>query len=263
MKAPTFGSDPEIFVVNANGGIACPVEMLPRPKEVLNLGPEGGVNRDGIAFELNPAPSSDPAVVAANMAKLLQIGVGRLSDAGLHIVQSLSATIDDDMPPDAYEFGCNPDYNAYTKEEYRCKLNPRKYLKRFAGGHISMGIDIPMTFDQVCELVKLFDFYAGLRALFYIPRDEVENAVERRLSYGAAGCFRHKNHLVEYRTPDSSWLWATGAYEEICSGMFLAFEAFMSGKRIAKPKTLRVAINNCDLHLARVLIQSQEVICPP
>lgn len=257
-----FGADPEIFVVNENGEISCPISILPIAKEVNIIARGGGVNRDGIAFELNPAPSEIPAEVALNMSDILLAGAQKLSLAGLKVIKSLGVTIRENMPPDAYQFGCDPDYNAYTKGMNRCKLNPKKYLKRFAGGHISMQLPVEPSFDQVCDIVKLMDFFVGLPSLFLIPDSEREAAVERRKSYGAAGCFRWKveDRIIEYRTPDASWLWHDGAYERLCIGMRRAFEEFVVGLRVIDSKPLRQAINTCDLKLATILLDTQGVL---
>lgn len=122
-----------------------------------------------------------------------------------------------------------------------------------------MQLPVTPSFDQVCEIVKLMDFFVGLPSLFLVPDSERESAIERRKSYGAAGCFRWKpaDSIIEYRTPDASWLWHEGAYERLCHGMRRAFEEFVQGTYVKDAKPLRDAINTCDTRLATILLDTQ------
>lgn len=253
-----FGGDPEVFVQTQNGVIACPVALLKEPKKVVKVGNHGGFNRDGMAFELNPAPSTSPEEVMANMLKLLTDGILSLSKAGLGITKKIGVDIQAipiqqalDLPNDVWELGCEPDYDAYSGQYNIVNVDPRIYTKRFAGGHITMQIGA-LPFADVCEVVKLFDYHAGL---YSIRWSDLPDSIERRRTYGRAGAFRyhHENGIVEYRTPDAGWLWNNG-YVEMCNRMAKAFQDFQSGVRLTNPSTIIRAINECDKETAQKII---------
>jgi len=249
----TWGADPELFVTNEAGIPVPPVQLLPNVKVVTSFGEEGGVNRDGIAFELNPAPSTDPYSVSNRMHKLLQVGMQRMAEVGLKAIRNVEVTIGQGLEPDVYEFGCSPDFNAYTRSQNRVPVDPAKYMLRHAGGHITMGLPegVNLKWEEVCELVKLFDYWAGLRSLQWSQ----SGSAERRKVYGAAGCFRwnEEKRIVEYRTPDAGWLW-NQAYPTLCTRMEHAFCQFVAGVKLAKPKAVVNAINTCNWEMAQGLM---------
>lgn len=100
------------------------------------------------------------------------------------------------MSDQAQEFGCEPDYNAYTYEENSVsKGNP---LLRTAGGHIHVGFDNPNP-DTSNKIVRAMDLYLGLPSILLDPD------TERRKMYGKAGAFRLKKYGVEYRVLSTFW----------------------------------------------------------
>jgi hypothetical protein len=155
------------------------------------------------------------------------------------------------LPGDCFELGCDPDYSAYTRHANRVSVNPRKYTKRFAGGHISVQIEQGLPFNDVCELVKLFDRYAGLHSI----RWSVPESLERRRTYGKAGAFRWKPRMgiVEYRTPDAGWLWNDG-YEIMCNLLTRAYHEWKTGIRLRNPQMVIKAINGCDKTVAAQIL---------
>jgi hypothetical protein len=260
MYSPiAFGSDPETFVAHSDGVISAPFELIPAPKEIVLKGEHGGYNRDGMALELNPEASSNPKEVVGHMLQLLTDGSSLLKQFGLTITNKIGmdiANLPDHvrniLPSDCFELGCDPDYSAYTRRVNRVRVDPKKYTKRFAGGHISVQIERGVPFEEVCELVKLFDRHAGLYSL----RWSVRESLERRKTYGKAGAFRWKpeDGIVEYRTPDAGWLWNDG-YEAMCSLLTKAYHEWRIGIRLRKHQTIVRAINECDKTTAQQILQ--------
>jgi hypothetical protein len=100
------------------------------------------------------------------------------------------------LHPQASHIGCEPDFNAYTSNMRRVKLEEMKTL-RCAGGHIHVSFeeeadpirnpDGVITSESRVLLVKALDVYLGLPSLVF-DKDMV-----RRGLYGKPGMFRPKS----------------------------------------------------------------------
>jgi hypothetical protein len=99
--------------------------------------------------------------------------------------------------PAAFEFGCEPDYNAWTKDK-----NPRPSATdknlRSCGGHIHIGFK---GLDPH-EVIKAMDLYAG------VPSVLMDKGDLRKQLYGKAGAFRTTKYGVEYRTLSNYWVFS-------------------------------------------------------
>ena len=157
--------------------------------------------------------------------------------------------------PDAKEFGCDPDFNAWTDMPNK-KPNGDTNL-RVAGGHIHVSYDNADMFDSV-ELVKLFDLFLGVKSVL-IDKDK-----RRRELYGKAGSFRFKDYPdgsegFEYRTLSNFWISSIQGIEFIFSNIEKAFEMFDKGWRIEKGSVdadmIIEAINTSNEYLAKNIIK--------
>lgn len=104
----------------------------------------------------------------------------------------------------AQEFGCEPDFNAYTG-----MVNPKPLLIhvgafRSAGAHIHVGHPIiAESFKRRCTFIQYMDKYHGLPSVLL---DNSKEALARKKIYGAAGAFRPKEYGAEYRTASNYWV---------------------------------------------------------
>lgn len=220
----TFGSDPETFWVDEIGSVVCPTLIAPEPKRVYTLGKHGGYNRDGLAFELNPSPTTKPDELASNMIALLEQGFELMRGARLHM--SVKAEIPNDpmLPQDVWQLGCDPDHNSY--KELKITAAARKSRTRFAGGHLMLGLPEQIAIAQAFDLAKFCDLYVGVPSLAF----SMDGSRERRKVYGKAGSFRYRQdrNLFEYRTPDAGWLlrnWdSTDKLSNVLRRFFAGFE---------------------------------------
>ena len=254
-KRPTFGADPE-FYLGKGDLITCPDTICPTPKTTMSVGKFGGFNRDGMALELNPSPSESIREVAQNLTELLSVAGSMAMQFGWEISKSLAANVNralnSTLPQDVFQIGCDPDYNAYTGRVNKVTVDPKLYLDRFAGGHIHIGVG-EIEFDEVCELVKLFDYHAGLLSVMY---SDPKVALERRKTYGRAGDFRFDaaKGIIEYRTPDAGWLWVENGFTALCEKMSDALVEFRAGIRMGDSKNIITAINSCNQNMCADLL---------
>lgn len=136
----TFGSDPELFLVNAKTGrVVSAIDKIPGHKdEPFTEGlPEGfGLQTDNILAEFNIPPVKDEAsfIECIEFMKNLIRDKAREIDPNLDIlcVASAKATPKELRHPQAKEAGCDPDYSIYTNEP-NVAANFRKTNMRSAG----------------------------------------------------------------------------------------------------------------------------------
>lgn len=193
-----LGCDPEVFLMNKEG-------LLPvfgmigadkwNPKQVEGMAPGFTFQEDNVALEFGIPPASCEAewvnsvfsVQKAFLEKHPELTFSKLS-CGI-----FSKDLIDDKPQ-AFVFGCEPDFNAWNgKENPKPKL--RNKYQRAAGGHIHIETELDKR-----RVVQAMDFYLG------IPSILMDLDVERRKLYGKAGAFRPKPYGVEYRTLSNFWI---------------------------------------------------------
>lgn len=205
-----LGCDPEVFVrekktsklVTAHG-------LVKGTKHEPFKVDRGAYQVDGMALEFNtdPVVSTDFETFNTNIITVMKTMKEAVPDHRFVIEPSVQFDpeyYENEVPNDAKELGCEPDWNAYTG-----KKNPRpdgsKGLRSAAGHlHYGWGSDIPVDNEQhisICrDFVKQLDCYVGIGMLF------IDGDKRRRELYGKAGAHRIKPYGVEYRTPSNAWL---------------------------------------------------------
>jgi hypothetical protein len=157
--------------------------------------------------------------------------------------------------PHSQEFGCSPDYNAYTEDE-----NPRPDSRtnlRTAGGHIHIGYD-NVAIDTSLFLVKMCDLFLGL------PSVLIDKDVDRRQLYGKAGAFRYKSYGLEYRSLSNFWLRTKDdtafIYEQVVKMFnFVNNEGYLAITKEDLDNVI-LAINTSNIRVANNLIKKFDII---
>lgn len=215
MDKVMIGSDPELFLKNADGKIISAIGKIggtkKRPKPVKELGRGFAIQEDNVLVEYNTPPVSrvDQWLIAhQRMLDFLREKVGQL---GLGLDISASHSMDEDQmdSPRAWVFGCEPDFDVWKLEMNPKPMAKDKYL-RSAGGHIHVGYANPSP-SQSIKIVRALDMYVGAWLA------EKDPDTRRRELYGRAGACRFKPYGVEYRTPSNFWL----SSEELVRGVYL------------------------------------------
>ena len=195
------GADPELFLrdsvtnepVTAIGLIGGS-KAYPR-----DIGGGFAVQEDNVAVEFNIPPAKTSQEFKASLQHVLTYLSNTLNPQGL--VLDISPTSDFTPEqlehPQAQELGCEPDYNAWTRD-----VNPRPKAPpslRSSGGHLHIGYDNPNE-ETSLELIKAHDLFCGVASIVY------DGDVRRREVYGKAGAHRIKGYGVEYRTLSNFWI---------------------------------------------------------
>jgi hypothetical protein len=202
LKSITVGTDAELPLFLPDDtpfpvtGLVGGTKVKPRPLGKLGAG--FAVQEDNVNLEFNIPPARSDTVFVNSIAKALK-----------QIKQELPPTVRFNFRdhtvykpeflnhPAAKEFGCDPDFNVYTKT-----VNPRPKAAnenlRTAAAHVHVGWPDPTNEDRAA-LVKWLDVYLGI---YFGTAD----SRERRELYGKAGSYRPKEYGVEYRVLGNRWL---------------------------------------------------------
>lgn len=196
----TFGADPEFFVrERATGTIipACGLFGGDKGAPILLSG-DGGYLEDGVTIELNVAPKSDVSALRQGLLGLKALWEQRFPQHELVCQPSAAftkATLR--KHPQAMAIGCSADLCAWgiRRAPQVSDFGPR----RFAGGHIHVGLD-----PWPEGLAK--DFVIKWLDVFALFPDLSNSSPDRYAHYGRPGLYRTTHYGVEWRSPDPSWV---------------------------------------------------------
>lgn len=255
----TLGADPELFVMNETTGEIVSAEgfVLGTKYEPHHFDKdEAGycTSLDNVMAEFTIPPVKS----AEEMCRAIYHGIdfiNGLLPKGLKTVAVASAVLDPKhlQTESAKTFGCEPDYNVWTRS-----INPQPKATnknlRSAGGHIHIGYDSP-DMETNEKLVKACDIFLGLPSIL------LDTDVDRRKLYGKAGCFRMPSHGIEYRVLSNFWTktpeLVTWAYTQTMAAVdFVNAEMEVSDEDAI---LIQKAINNVDKELATKLIEKYQL----
>lgn len=255
MQKIRLGCDPEIFLANRDGKLIASCGKIggskAHPQPLPDLGDGFAIQEDNVAIEFNIPPSSDRREFTHNIMRAVKyIGDNVHQHLDLRLELDLSAaSYDDDQleAPAAKEFGCDPDYNAWTGRK-----NPRPKADdpnlRSCGGHVHVGYNKKLIAPEY--LIRVMDLFLG------VPSVLMDKGELRKKLYGKAGAFREKDYGVEYRTMSNFWIkdpkltdWVWNSTERAVAA---ADAEFPVGKYRAK---ILDAIDNNNKEAALQLVQ--------
>lgn len=216
-----LGSDPEVFLQDAAGKPLSVIGMIGadkwNPLQIWDMPVGFTLQEDNVALEYGIPPAASAAEFVKHITQVMEKSREYLpSGTGF---SKLSCTIfpEDQMDhPMAYIFGCEPDYNAWTKAENKKPKPPHKHM-RSAGGHIHVE-----TKQDPYEVVKKMDLFLSVPAVL------MDQGEERKQLYGKAGACRVKPYGVEYRTLSNFWIFHRGLIEWAWDATYRALNADIS-----------------------------------
>ncbi len=252
----TIGADPELFLKDNDGKLISVVGKIGGSKSnPFPIGEGCAIQEDNVAAEFCIPAASDVDSFVGSILYALSDIEGRAKNLGLTLANyKASHSFDPDQldTPQAQEFGCDPDYNAYTRE-----VNPRPKTKdknlRSAGGHVHVG-----TKQNPFQVIQCLDVFLGL------PSVLLDSDTERRKLYGKAGCFRFKPYGVEYRTLSNFWIWDKSTIGWVYHNTQQALDFCENNSEFSDEQQYRIqnAINKNDKSMATHLINSYGVSMP-
>ena len=208
LKNITLGADPELFLKSAStGNFVSAVGKIGGSKEKPRwlFEPEltgAAVQEDNVAVEFNIKPAHNREEFISSIRNVLGYLKGFTEAQQLKLAIEASAYFPEKelQSKEALTFGCDPDYNAWLRNENIVpQLEGEDALLRVAGGHLHVGYTDPDT-ETSLELIRLLDIFLGCPSILQ------DKDTTRRKLYGKAGAFRFKPYGVEYRTLSNFWI---------------------------------------------------------
>jgi hypothetical protein len=200
----SIGSDMEVFAKRKDTGEHVAICGLiggtkEDPLQLEGMAEGFMIQEDNVALEFN----IPPAMYREYFVEYMRIARNRITDIldKFNFEMSVEASVSFDTKelthPNALVFGCEPDYNAWSKTE---NIKPRcnDPTLRTAGGHIHVGTSCDML-----EGVKNMDLYLGVPSVLI---DDKPSSIARRALYGKAGAMRPKPYGFEYRVLSNFWM---------------------------------------------------------
>lgn len=206
-----IGADPELFIGDENGKPFSAHLLIPGTKQRPFKVEGGAMQIDGTALEFNVNPSKTEDEFIENINKVLDRMLKdiELKEPKAQILTLPIVQFDVDyfkkLPGKVKQLGCDPDFNAYTRQPNPMPEPPEGV--RTASGHIHIGWTNGKKpgdtehFDMCVAAVKQLDVALGKTSMYF----DAKNA-ERQKYYGDLGAFRPKPYGVEYRTLSNTWL---------------------------------------------------------
>lgn len=243
-----IGCDPELFV-KYNGSYKSAVGLIGgskwEPVKIDDLG--SAILEDNVAVEFNTQPATSKEEFRSAIARVLDHLRSKLT--GYELTQESAAFFPESElnTPQAQEFGCEPDYDAWNKCVNVKPCAEDKTL-RSCGGHVHVGSVIAK--QKPLEVIRAMDIFLGVPSVFLDP------GTLRRELYGKAGCFRPKKYGVEYRTLSNFWIFQDNLIDWVFDGTQKALEFVKSGDVIKEEhaKIIQEAINSGNKASCTVLM---------
>ena len=258
MELQQIGTDPEVFVQDELGNIISGIGLIGGSKAHPRLVKDGAVQEDNMLAEFNTNPASTADEFVGNIQSVVKQLSAHIAPKQLKVISShrFTAAVIKAAGPKAMEFGCEPDFNAWTTDQNN-PPDPTSTL-RTAGGHVHLSFNSGGDKFAPYKVGAMLDFYLGL------PSVIIDKDVERRSMYGQAGAIRPKPYGVEYRTLSNFWLKNEHLMRWVYSNSKLALERTNTilQLRRAYGDDIQEIINNSDVIGAQQIIEELSIPMP-
>lgn len=208
MQKFVIGCDPELMIVDSKKNLKSCIPLIKGSKHSPQKINKGAVLSDNVNFEFNTDPAETVDKFVETISTVLQQSVD-LIGKGYDFIVRASADFPESELQDirAREFGCEPDYNAWTMEENVIDSSAASENLRSAGGHIHIGATkyTKFLYDDMgkVRMIKAMDAIPGIISILI---DKDPTSALRRSLYGKAGSHRPKQYGVEYRAIGNFWV---------------------------------------------------------
>lgn len=239
-----LGSDPEVFLQDKSGK---PISVIGyinadkwNPLQIADM-PQGfTLQEDNVALEYGIPPASSAAEFVHHIKAVMERSKEWLPDLEFSNLSCIIFPEDQMNNPAAHVFGCEPDFNAWTKDVNPAPQPPSPFM-RSAGGHVHVE-----TNQNPFQVVRAMDLYLG------VPATLMDNGEMRKQLYGKAGACRPKPYGVEYRTLSNFWIFQDKLIEWVWRNTERALDNKVDVSALSE-RILR-SINNNDKKEAEKLV---------
>lgn len=260
-----LGCDPEVFLLDQNNKFFSAIGTFggskDMPRVLEHLGSDAfAVQEDNVALEFNIPPSATSEEFNKNIKTIVNyLAEQAANDFNLKFSHDSACLFPEEFlnDPKALEFGCEPDYNAWSG-----KRNPRPKATdarlRSAGGHVHVGVHANLDRADKCRLGRLMDLHLG------IPSVLMDDGTMRKELYGKAGAMRYKPYGMEYRTLSNFWVFSETLNQWVWDATERAVQEFEQGRDVLTLEEQIVGtINNNNKVLAAQIVSEHGLLVVP
>ncbi len=204
------GCDPEVVIQERKTKkLKSAIRILRGRKHAPEKVDGGFVHSDNVNLEFNCPPATTSAGFIENIGKVIRESKRLVGEDNDLIVQASANFPEDELDdPEAKEFGCEPDYDAWKLRINKPPKDAAASPFRTCGGHIHVGFtdlskDLLIPAKGKIRVVKMMDLFHGVLSVIL---DSDPTSMERRALYGGAGAHRPKEYGVEYRSIGNFWI---------------------------------------------------------
>lgn len=240
-----LGSDPEVFLVDNFGKHISAIGFINadkwNPLQIPDMPKGFTLQEDNVALEYGIPPASNAEEFSQYIDSVMQRSLKELPGLSFSKLSCHVFTEDQMQDPRAHVFGCEPDYNAYTKDVNHAPQPPHPYM-RSAGGHVHIE-----TKENPVAVVKAFDLF------LVVPSVLMDEGEKRKQMYGKAGAHRIKPYGVECRSLSNFWIFSP----ELRMWVWRNTERALANLGVAElvEDRIQTAINNNDKNMAKALVE--------
>lgn len=244
-----IGHDAEVFLTKRTSGQLTSVigkigANKWNPKQIEGL-PDGfTLQEDNVALEFGVPPASSAEEFVFNTRKVMLEGLKALPGERFSKLSCAIFPKEEMHHPAAHVFGCEPDFNAWSKDVNE-RPEPPHPLMRSAGGHIH----IETKLDPI-YVTRAFDLFCVVPSVIMDP-----TGAQRRSIYGKAGAFRPKPYGVECRSLSNFWIHKKRLGIWVWDNVGRALDSSIDFDDEVLSTQIQSAINNGDVSLAQQLVQ--------
>lgn len=245
MTKLRIGCDPECFLINAEGKHISSIGYINASKwEPLQIAdmPKGfTLQEDNVAIEYGIPPVSSGEELWESISAVMKRSLDWLPQLSFSKLSCTVFDADQMQHPNAHVFGCEPDFNAWTKETNPSPQPPHPFM-RSAGGHVHVE-----TKADIIDGVRAMDLFMG------VPSVLMDEGEQRKQLYGKRGAFRPKPYGFEYRTLSNFWIFD----KKYCKWVYDNTERALANLGVADAydKLIERAINGGDKEAAKQLVE--------
>lgn len=206
----TIGTDFESFLINDEKKLISAIGVIDGTKAKPIMLPNGaGLHYDNVCLEL----AAPVAVCEKTFRQSINVSLNHTHKFlppryGLEFSPSVIFPDEELNTAESREFGCDPDYNAWTLTQNPKPHSSDKNL-RTAGAHISIGhinnSGYKFLLDSYgkIDMIRMMDLLIGIPSVLL---DSSQSASKRKELYGKAGAHRPRAYGVEYRVLSNFWV---------------------------------------------------------
>lgn len=198
-----LGCDPEVFLQD---NVGKPISVIGyikadkwHPLQIPDMPKGFTLQEDNVALEYGIPPAASAEEFISHIRAVMAKSQEWLPGLSFSKLSAITFPEDQMNHPAAHIFGCEPDFNAWTKEVNFPPDVEDKFL-RSAGGHVHIEPSGKDEIKDPTQITRNCDLFLGIPSLF------MDDGDKRRLLYGKPGAHRVKPYGVEYRVLSNFWI---------------------------------------------------------